>query len=82
MLSEATVLTWIGASIGLGKSLAITVSIGSIQIGPVFVMMAVATLVVHPGVAVALVLPLGGVGTAIALIIAHTASKFRRGVLG
>ena len=45
-------------------------------------MMAVATLVMHPGLAVALIFPFSRIGAASTLVILGTHQKFRRRILG
>ena len=59
----------------------VTLGLG-IQIRPVFIMMAVATLMVHPGFAVALDFPFCGVGTAVALVMLGTVPKLHEGLFG
>ena len=60
-----------------------TVFLGSRQqIRPVFKVMAVAALVVHPRLGITHILTLGSIGTAVSLIIPRTGKEFRRAVFG
>ena len=52
------------------------------DVRPIFIMMAVAALMVHPGFAVTLDLPLCGVGTAVALVVFCAVPKFHKGIFG